>query len=233
MSYRITEQYKRVLIAASEVQAIEVIDCGEPLVDMQDSGLVIDKKTPPTKSKRILVRESIKKKLLEAKLLLPTGLKLRVHEGYISLKLQQKDFDTKFAIVQQTSPHLSFREIFIETTKLASPVKNMDGTVNIPPHSTGAAVDVEILNHQDESLDFGVAIEDWATANPLCCELRCESLSVEAKKNRKLLYDIMTQVGFVNYFTEWWHFSYGDKYWAFQLNRENAIYGCCDKTEGQ
>jgi len=44
------------------------------------------------------------------------------------------------------------------------------------------------------------------------------------KENRQLLIDIMTNVGFVNYPYEWWHWSYGDKYWAYIKKRRFAIY---------
>ena len=32
-------------------------------------------------------------------------------------------------------------------------------------------------------------------------------------------------VGFVNYPTEYWHWSYGDRYWAYQKGQPAAIYG--------
>jgi len=35
----------------------------------------------------------------------------------------------------------------------------------------------------------------------------------------------MTVAGFVNYPTEWWHWSYGDRYWAYATHRSAAIYG--------
>lgn len=45
----------------------------------------------------------------------------------------------------------------------------------------------------------------------------------EAKKNPKILIECMEKVGFRNYPTEWWQWSYGDCYWAF-LNNCNALY---------
>jgi D-alanyl-D-alanine dipeptidase len=30
---------------------------------------------------------------------------------------------------------------------------------------------------------------------------------------------------FVNYPMEWWHFSYGDRYWAYHKKALQAIYG--------
>jgi len=36
--------------------------------------------------------------------------------------------------------------------------------------------------------------------------------------------DALIQQGFVNYPTEYWHWSYGDKYWAFIKQQPYAIY---------
>jgi D-alanyl-D-alanine dipeptidase len=35
----------------------------------------------------------------------------------------------------------------------------------------------------------------------------------------------MTGAGFVNYPSEWWHWSYGDRYWAVVTGEPHAIYG--------
>jgi D-alanyl-D-alanine dipeptidase len=32
-------------------------------------------------------------------------------------------------------------------------------------------------------------------------------------------------VGLVNYPTEWWHWSYGDRYWALTTGAPAALYG--------
>ena len=44
------------------------------------------------------------------------------------------------------------------------------------------------------------------------------------RQNRAQLIEIMSHQGFVNYPTEWWHWSYGDRYWAYQTRQTNAIY---------
>lgn len=38
----------------------------------------------------------------------------------------------------------------------------------------------------------------------------------------------MANYDFVNYPTEWWHFSYGDRYWVYIEDKESAIYGSAD-----
>lgn len=35
----------------------------------------------------------------------------------------------------------------------------------------------------------------------------------------------MTGAGFVNYPTEWWHWSHGDRYWAWSTRAPAARYG--------
>lgn len=46
-----------------------------------------------------------------------------------------------------------------------------------------------------------------------------------ARRNRDLLAAALDAAGFINYPAEWWHWSYGDRYWAFQTSRETALYG--------
>ena len=35
----------------------------------------------------------------------------------------------------------------------------------------------------------------------------------------------LTAAGLVNYPTEWWHWSYGDRYWALMTGAPAALYG--------
>ena len=37
--------------------------------------------------------------------------------------------------------------------------------------------------------------------------------SIEARRNRRLLYWVMRTEGFANYSNEWWHFDYGNQMW--------------------
>ncbi len=36
---------------------------------------------------------------------------------------------------------------------------------------------------------------------------------------------ILSEAGFVNYPTEYWHWSYGDRYWAYMKKKPYALYG--------
>jgi hypothetical protein len=50
-------------------------------------------------------------------------------------------------------------------------------------------------------------------------------LSPAARARRQTLAETMTSAGFVNYPTEWWHWSFGDRYWAAMTAAPAAIYG--------
>ena len=46
----------------------------------------------------------------------------------------------------------------------------------------------------------------------LVLEHRCPPALEEARDNRRLLYNLMVSVGFVNYQCEWWHYAYGESF---------------------
>ena len=46
-----------------------------------------------------------------------------------------------------------------------------------------------------------------------------------ARRHRDILASAMDAAGFINYPAEWWHWSYGDRYWAFQTGHGTALYG--------
>jgi D-alanyl-D-alanine dipeptidase len=50
-------------------------------------------------------------------------------------------------------------------------------------------------------------------------------LPTEAAELRRALLEAMTGAGFVNYPYEWWHYSFGDRYWAYVTGAQEAIYG--------
>ena len=93
---------------------------------------------------------------------------------------------------------------------------------SVSGHPTGGAVDAAIYDSsKNEILDFGCEILDFSTNR---CYYEADAISEKAKENRKLLRSMMMNAGFAPYDGEWWHFSYGDKEWAFYYNKEKALY---------
>ena len=222
----------RLTPSSPQVQAMPVKECDEPLVDIakaSDLQFGPPPECPETAPHYRFVRQSILKRLQHAQSLLPDGIYLRLYEGYRSLQVQQLLFDQEYARVKQRQPELSDAQAYRETTRLVSAVQRPDGSRNVPPHATGAAVDVELVDVNGQVLDFGMEIADWSTVDPALCLIEAGGLSARARYHRQMLQDVMECAGFVNYAEEWWHFSYGDQLWAYVTGNPAAIYGVIDR----
>ena len=171
------------------------------------------------------LRKTVYEKLKQAQALLPKGLYLCIYEGYRSIDLQKMLFDNRNNKIKQAHPDWTYKQVFNETTKLVSPVINLDHSKNIPPHSTGGAVDIYLINDKGEPVDMGIHPKDWMQDQDAHISATDSRLiSAEAQNNRKIMANVLTAVGLVNYPTEYWHWSYGDRYWAYYKKNPQAIY---------
>lgn len=50
----------------------------------------------------------------------------------------------------------------------------------------------------------------------------------DVRKNRRLLYNAMIEAGFTNLSSEWWHYDYGDKFWAYFTGNTAMFEGIID-----
>ncbi len=165
---------------------------------------------------QIAVRKSVYERLIKvAKNLknINNDFKLMVVYGFRDIKKQEQYFNEIFEEVKDKfEDEMEMYEYIHE--KIAVPI--------VSGHPTGGAVDVAIYDaKKDEIIDFGSEILDYSTT---MCYYQNENLSEKAKNNRKLLREMMMKEGFAPYDGEWWHFSYGDKEWAFYYNKKKALY---------
>jgi D-alanyl-D-alanine dipeptidase len=99
------------------------------------------------------------------------------------------------------------------------------------PHSTGGAVDVTYVGDDGVEVDMGSSLdESSARILPAHYDGREDVPSKTFADRRELLRDVMESAGFTRLSHEWWHFSYGDQFWALiesLRTGENvaAIYG--------
>jgi len=207
---------------------IPVIECGESLVDVRREGGLLygpPPETPETEPDYCWIRKGVYERLLRVQQRLPAGLRLRLYEGLRSARVQRQLFQEEMQRVAAAHPDFSPRQVHEHATILISPSEHFDGTANLPPHSTGGAVDVEIVDGAGRVIDFGMEAKDWVRVPSAFCETRHENLHEAARGNRLLLCAAMQAEGFVNYPREWWHYSYGDRYWAFIKGEPRALYG--------
>ncbi len=139
---------------------------------------------------------------------------IKVFEGLRDLKTQEKLFKNKFDEIKLKNPNLKDEEIEIETAKWVSPVKN-----NIPVHSTGAAIDIRLWNNEtNDFVDLGKFGVIWGENKE--AQTFSENISDAQKMNRLYLLIAATKAGLVNYSYEYWHFSFGDRYFEFWTTNE-------------
>lgn len=223
---------KIVYIADPEILAIPIIECNEPLVDLKNQNQ-LRYGTPPenelTTACYTKLRKTVFEKLCRAQDDLPDGWYFKLYEGFRSIEVQKILFDEVYNKVAADHPYMNYAELFREATRLISPVKNLDGSINIPAHNTGGAIDIEIVTENGQLIDMGMALKDWMIVEPDLCLTDYQDLNAIAKQNRKILLHVMSTNDFVNYPTEWWHFSYGDRYWAYHKKQNHAIYGSANK----
>ncbi|AFY58793.1 D-alanyl-D-alanine dipeptidase [Rivularia sp. PCC 7116] len=96
-----------------------------------------------------------------------------------------------------------------------------------PPHSTGGAVDVTLVDEMGQVVDMGSPIDELSERSlpDYYAQIKVE-LAPRYHANRLLLKDVMEKAGFARNPREWWHFSFGDQMWAWLKNEENADNSC-------
>ncbi|MBS0272312.1 MAG: M15 family metallopeptidase [Proteobacteria bacterium] len=216
------------LLTDPHVLTIPIIDNHEPLVDLTSQMITAYGPSPEIRNNTdyTKVRKTVYEKLVQAQSALPEGLKLCLYEGYRSLALQEKLFKGRYLKVQNLHPEWSEEEIFNETMKLVSPIINKDGSRNIPPHSTGGAIDIYLIDTTGDAVDMGIQVKDWMEdEDGSLSQTDSQFISQESRENRKIMSHVLQVVGFINYPAEYWHWSYGDRYWAYQTGQSHAIYG--------
>ena len=216
------------LIADERILKVPIIENQEVMIDLKDQADIAYGPSPeiPDNQEYTQLRLTVYNKLKEAQKLLPQGLRFCLYEGYRSLETQKKLFEKHYKQLQDAHPEWDHERCFQETLRLVSPVINKDGSVNVPPHATGAAVDIYLIDDQGVCVDMGILVKDWLT--DIHGELSVtdsNKISPQAKVYRKIMGEALEAVGFVNYFTEYWHWSYGDRYWAYHKKVIHAHYG--------
>ena len=210
---------KRLKINDPKVLAVKIIDNGEPLVDVEKSykQLFYDKTREGVfkyNKAKCLFRKSVVKKLVRAQNLLPKGLRLKIKEGHRPLSVQKMIFNEHLVYLGKKWPQKSHAFLKSKAVEYVAPPDV------VPPHSTGGAVDLTLMVVSGKELDMGKKINNSGRSSLTYAK----NISANAKSNRKILIKAMEKAGFVNYSYEWWHWSYGDRYWAFIKKREFAIY---------
>jgi zinc D-Ala-D-Ala dipeptidase len=207
-----------VLMSDARIAALGCRDTGAAMVDATGlPGLVVDDRKRDDTGSWHLVREPVAAMLGEAaRAAQAAGYRLRLIEGYRPRSLQEHYFAEYAAELRAADPSLDEAELHALTSRHVSPPE-------LAPHSAGAAVDVT-LERDGVELDLGSPVNATPEASDGRCYTDHPSVDGDALALRQALVSIMSEVGFVNYPTEWWHWSYGDRYWAWATGAGQALF---------
>lgn len=207
------------LLADPVVAATPLLDCGAPLVDLRrEDRLVVDDRKQDDAGAFAHVRRGVAARLQEAQALLPAGVRLLVVEGYRPLQLQTRYFTEYRDALAVSHPDWSDADLRQAASRYVSPP-------DVAPHCAGAAVDLTLCTDAGEELDMGTRINDSPEVSQGRCYTDAGGLSATARESRTVLGTALRAVGMVNYPTEWWHWSFGDRYWAAVTGAPRACYG--------
>lgn len=208
-----------ILLSDARVTALPVIECGEILCDLREVPAIrLDARKADGAGAYAHLRAGVLDRLIAAQSLLPTGLRLLVVEGYRPLALQRRYFDEYCTRLATDHPDWSVEQVRRQASRYVAPP-------DFAPHVAGAAVDLTVCAEDGTELPMGTETNATPEQSNDACYTASAAISVQERANRNVLSGVLRAAGLVNYPTEWWHWSYGDLYWAFVTGRPAARYG--------
>ncbi|MFD0559066.1 D-alanyl-D-alanine dipeptidase [Stackebrandtia endophytica] len=201
------------LLADPDIARIPAIDCGEPLVRLSDRGV---RYLPNSSAAGGLVRSGVAERLVRAQHRLPAGIRFGVAEGYRTVEVQEAIIAEYTEFLRVENPEATESELARLSSRFVSPI-------GVAPHVAGAAVDITLIDTDGEPLWMGTEIDATPEDSDGACFTDAPVDEV-ARRHRDLMTDALTAEGLVNYPTEWWHFSFGDRYWAHVTGTDRARY---------
>lgn len=202
---------------------MKINENGEKLVDLRikcpniyfeiGEYLNADNKHPSEVEDAYFVRESVANLINKAQNSLPSGFKIVLRCGYRNQKVQARGYRKGYKELKKKNPHWDEKKLRVEIEKRVDPA-------DVGPHCSGGAIDITIADKQGHQLDMGTKIGDFSKK----AYTYTEKITKEQRLNRQILINAMLKINFFDFPTEWWHWSYGEREWAYD-NNKTAFYG--------
>lgn len=229
----------------------------EPLVDIKEVKLAGDNyyhrngnnppynQLMPNSIKQLLLRKTVVQKLqFVNQKLSASGLELYIFDAWRPIQLQNYLFDDWFPNwLKMQKPGISQVEVEQETSKYFARGTKSGEPVDpnsLPPHNTGGAIDLTIrIRNIKEHMFMGSIFDDVTEIartdyfEQLARRRKLNFSEQTAQENRRLLYWVMTEMGFSSNPTEWWHYSWGDQMWAKLKDQDYAFYSVAPSHQDQ
>jgi D-alanyl-D-alanine dipeptidase len=224
---------------------IPIQDCGEPLVTIPRAGVsgevswfrVVQPHpyqvlgAPYGDQSPYRVRSGVLAALTKAQVVLQQHQPrwgLQIFDAYRPLAVQKFMVDHTFHQLLQER-HLDprnlsaaqYREVMAVVEQFWAPPSDRPETP--PPHSTGAAIDLTLVDGVGIPVAMGSAIDEISPRSfPNHFSHSDHPQAQQFHAHRQLLNHVMTAAGFRRHPQEWWHFSLGDQLWAWLIDQETG-----------
>ncbi|WP_107670173.1 M15 family metallopeptidase [Cyanothece sp. BG0011] len=222
-------------------QSIPIQDCGDPLIPIPLEEFSVETPHPYQKlgafygeKSPYYLRAQVVDALKQAQNHLQQehpGWKIHIFDAYRPVAVQQFMVDYTFESLLQEKRLILDSLSKTEKDSLWQQVYQIwavpsDDLATPPPHSTGGAVDITLIDDQGRLLEMGGMIDELSErSQPNYYVNHKDTIGRDYHQRRELLNKIMTTAGFLRHPGEWWHFSLGDQMWAWQSQEERAYYG--------
>jgi zinc D-Ala-D-Ala dipeptidase len=223
-------------------QKIPILECGEPLVEVP---LIFPRECPHpyvtlgapyTDRSPFYLRQGVIERLghAQAKLeKLHIGWRIKIFDAYRPISVQQ--FMVQYAFQQEAHEQGVDPQTLSEAEREALMTRvyqfwaapSLDPAAP-PPHSTGGALDVTLLDKSGKEIDMGSPIDEISDRS---YPDYFAAVAPKVHHHRQILKQIMSESGFRQHLNEWWHFCYGDQMWVWLSQQDKeaasspAIYG--------
>lgn len=215
-------------------QIIPIIESKQPLVAIPEKEFILENPSAYVKlgadyegKSPYFLREEVLERLLKAKHYLKSikpHWQIKIFDAYRPVTVQQFMVDYTFnSICNHRHLHASFLTSE-EKTSIYEEVYQIwaipsDNPLTPPPHSTGSAIDLTLLDDHGLEVDMGGDIDELSVrSQPNYYQDSIDTQEKLFHQHRQILLEIMNYGGFRRHQGEWWHFSYGDQMWAWLQN---------------
>jgi zinc D-Ala-D-Ala dipeptidase len=226
-------------------QHVPIWECNEPLVEIPSGLFALESPHPYVKlgapygdKSPYFLRQGVLERLSFAQAWLQQQRpqwKIQVFDAYRPIAVQQfmVDYTFKQALSEAglEAESLSKTELQAVWEKVYQfwAVPSRD-PLTPPPHSTGAAIDVTLVNERGEAVNMGSPIDEMSPRSYPDYYLSNKDSDpafnpidrARFHQNRLLLKRAMMTSGFEQHPQEWWHFSYGDQLWAWLTSQKST-----------
>lgn len=215
---------------------VPIIECGEPLVEIPLQLFAVESPHPYEKlgapygeaHSPYFLRQGVVNSLIEAQqnlqMLRPNWF-IQIFDAYRPVAVQKFMVDYAFAeairtagLVESEISETQRQAIWTEVYKIWAEPSLDEKTP--PPHSTGAAVDITLVDDMGEVVNMGSPIDEMSErSHPNYFAANSDPHAQQYHNYRQLLCTVMEKAGFKRHPREWWHFSIGEQMWAWLNNQ--------------